>query len=160
MAQDSSITRLAVPLLRVGLGLLFVWAGAIKAWEPSGFLLNVQGYRLLPYKLEVAAAIYLPWLEMVCGLALVVGRVGRRGATLILGVLMSLFTLALAAGWYRGLDITCGCFGSGDGQTHYGFWMARDLGLVGAIVLLWLGDRCNRSVSGGAMSASDPSRSS
>lgn len=157
MAQNGSIIQLAVVLLRIGIGLLFLWAGAIKAWSPHVFLLDVQGYQLLSYKLAVAASIYLPWLEMVCGLALVVGRVGCRGATLILGVLMSLFTLALAAGWYRGLDITCGCFGSGDGQTHYGFWMARDLGLVGAIVLLWLGDRCNRSVRGGPTATNEPS---
>ena len=147
MAQSRTIIHYGVLSLRVGLGLLFIWAGTIKVWDPATFLIDIQGYRLLPYRLEVVTALYLPWLEIVCGLSMVIGRLGRRGATLILGILMSVFTVALLAGWYRGLDITCGCFGSGDGQTRYGAWIVRDLTLLGAIALVWLEDRCRGSTN-------------
>ena len=137
MARTHSLIRGAMIWLRIGLGGLFVWAGAAKAWDPSAFLLEVQGYRLLPYQLAVGTALYLPWLELVCGWALILGRTGARGALGVLTLLMGVFVFALATGWYRGLDITCGCFGAGKGQTDYSLWMARNLGLMGAMIILW-----------------------
>jgi len=132
----------------IAVGAVFLWAGAVKAWDPAAFLVIVQGYRLLPYQLEVATALYLPWLEIVCGVALVVGRLGRSGALAICSVLTIVFMVALIAGWERGLDITCGCFGANGGKARYGIWLARDLGLLAIIALVWFLDRRLRGVSG------------
>ncbi len=67
-------SKIVLMLLRVGLGLLFLWAGAIKAWNPTAFLVDIKHYDLLPHRLAVVLALYLPWLEISSGLALITKR--------------------------------------------------------------------------------------
>jgi uncharacterized membrane protein YphA (DoxX/SURF4 family) len=52
----------------------------------------------------------LPWIELLAGLALVLGVRPRSGAVLVLVLLVG-FTVAVGAAWARGLDFECGCFG-------------------------------------------------
>ncbi len=134
--------------LRIALGAMFVYAGAVKAWDPSGFLSDIEGYQILPYKLAVVAAVYLPWLEIVCGLALVMGRFLLDGSLAITTGLMGIFTAALIWAWWRGLDISCGCFGASDSHVNYGWLITRDLILLGALVAVWWAKRLsNKSTS-------------
>jgi uncharacterized membrane protein YphA (DoxX/SURF4 family) len=53
--------------------------------------------------------VVLPWLEAVCGLALVVGRY-QKGAALLVSLMMVVFTTIILYNGYRGLDVACGCF--------------------------------------------------
>jgi putative oxidoreductase len=121
--------------LRWPLGGLFLWAGIIKVGDPSGFAELISGYQLGTYPLVLALAFYLPFLEIVCGAALMLNR-AYAGALRILRMLMLIFIAALVCAWVRGLDIQCGCFGMSDGMTHYPWWLARDLLLLGGISLL------------------------
>lgn len=95
---------------RVVLGGAFIYAGAMKALDPHAFATDIGHYRLLPYPAVLALSVYLPWLEILCGLALLT-RWRERGALSVLSGLCVLFCAALASAWFRGLDISCGCFG-------------------------------------------------
>ena len=95
--------------LRVGLGLLFVLASLDKIVHPALFAQAVANYGILPESLVNPAAILLPWVEAVAGLALVCG-VFTRGAALVVASLVLAFCGALAANLARGVDVACGCF--------------------------------------------------
>ncbi|HRE80544.1 MAG TPA: MauE/DoxX family redox-associated membrane protein, partial [Opitutaceae bacterium] len=58
-------------LLRLVLGGIFIWAGVAKLIEPDRFFLALLGYELpLPEVVLRLIAITLPWLECLCGGAL------------------------------------------------------------------------------------------
>ncbi len=104
-------------------GGIFIYAGAIKALDPAQFANDIDNYKILPWTISVGLAFYLPWLEMLCGLALIF-RQFYRGAFAILTALISIFLVATIAAKLRGLDITCGCFGHA--SQHWNF-SARSL---------------------------------
>lgn len=86
-------------------------AGALKIADPPGFAHEIHNYALLPERLVNPAALILPWLEVVTGLALFLG-VWRRSAAAIFAVLLVVFIGALSINLGRGRPVDCGCFGT------------------------------------------------
>ena len=120
-------------ITRVALAGLFVYAGVIKLVSPDTFLADIESYRMMPYALAWLVAFYLPPLEILCGLALLIPKL-RKAAAIVLLLLMLVFILAIAGAWARGLDISCGCFGSSEGGANY-FWLIfRDLLIIVTLV--------------------------
>lgn len=115
---------------RLLLGGTFLYAAVSKILDPQGLVTDIGRYRLLPYSLTLALGVYLPWLELACGIAVLI-RWRERGALLLLLGLCILFAGALVSAWLRRLDITCGCFGH-DSTTSLPWALARivALGLV------------------------------
>jgi uncharacterized membrane protein YphA (DoxX/SURF4 family) len=124
---------------------IFLYAGAIKALDPVRFASDIDNYKSLPWPISVALAFYLPWLEILCGFALVV-RVWYRGALSILIALIVVFTLATAAAKARGLDITCGCFGHASQNWSFPSHLATNLAILAALIVLWVSNRPARSL--------------
>jgi len=118
------------------IGALFVYAGAIKAWDPVGFAGDIENYKVLPWPAGVRLAFYLPWLEILCGLALITGIL-YRGGVLILTALMLVFIIATIVAKARGLDITCGCFGHASQYLSFAWHLALDFLLLGTLLFLW-----------------------
>jgi len=121
-------------------GGIFIYAGAIKALDPVQFANDIDNYKILPWPVSVALAFYLPWLEIFCGVALVV-RLLYRGALSILTALILVFTLATIAAKVRGLDITCGCFGHASQNWSFPAHLATNLAILAALVALWISSR-------------------
>ena len=71
---------------------------------------QVAAYQILPYQWNYVAAATLPWIELLCGILLIVNR-KVRPASLVIGVLTLVFMVALTSVIFRGLTIDCGCFG-------------------------------------------------
>lgn len=124
--------KIITVLLRLAVGGVFIWAGAVKAMDPARFAADVENFRLLPHPLACAVGVYLPWLEIFCGLALVTGFL-RRGATLLLATMLVFFLIALGSAWARGLDTACGCFGPSIGKSRPWISMAFDFALLAAL---------------------------
>lgn len=138
MALRHTVMGILLWLLRIGLATTFVWAGTIKALDPSQFVADIDSYDLVPYRLAILVALYLPWLEILCGVCILIPRLS--GASLvILTALTIVFLAAIASAWLRGLDISCGCFGAGNKPASYPWLLLRDLGLLAAIlfVAIW-----------------------
>ena len=96
-------------LLRVAFGLVFIVASVSKLSHPAEFAQIIVNYQLLPDMLVNPLALYLPWLELVCGTALVTNTF-VRGASAVLNFLLLVFLGTLWFNVSRGLDISCGCF--------------------------------------------------
>ncbi len=100
--------RLAV-LFRLTLGAVFVAASLDKVLHPLAFAQSIANYRMVPLGLINLMAIALPMIELVSGVALLLG-VGIRANLLLASGMLALFIVAIVLALVRGLDISCGCF--------------------------------------------------
>lgn len=99
-------------LIRVLIGGVFVFAGFSKLLLPYAEVVAlVQQYQVLPGWLVSLTAMFLPWIEVGSGTALLIGFCTTPAALLIAVQLLSfsaLMSVVLAAG----IPIEdCGCFG-------------------------------------------------
>lgn len=129
--------RYVVPALGALIGGLFIYAGALKAWDPVKFAADVQNFRILPWGVGVRLAFYLPWLEIICGVAVLIGWM-RSGALAILTGLTVIFIVATISAQARGIDLECGCFGSATKNLSFASHMAILAGMLAALVILWV----------------------
>ncbi len=88
-----------VPLLlaRIILATIFLYMGSKKVGEPFDFLKQVRLYQMLPESPAIylnATAIVLPWLEIVAGVALLIG-LRFRGAAAAIALMLLVFTPAI-----------------------------------------------------------------
>ena len=125
-------------LLRLVVGATFIYAGVVKAISPVRFTVDIHNYHLLPWPMAVALAFYLPWLEIVGGLAMLLGR-PYRAAISILVALTMIFIVASASARIRGIDITCGCFGHLRNNLSFGWHLGLDIALLIVLIALWPG---------------------
>lgn len=123
-------------VVAIVIGGLFIYAGVIKVLDPVGFAGDIDNYKTLPWPIGVRLAFYLPWLEILCGLALIT-QVLYRGGVFILTLLMSIFIIATIVAKARGLDISCGCFGHASQYLNFAWHLALDFLLLGGLLVLW-----------------------
>ncbi|MGI8820729.1 MAG: MauE/DoxX family redox-associated membrane protein [Chthoniobacterales bacterium] len=119
--------------LSAAVGVVFIYAGVLKALDPVKFASDIQNFHLLSYPLAVRLAFYLPWLEIICGLGLIGGWL-REGATAILTGLTVIFILATVAAKVRGINLDCGCFGSATKNLTFTWHLVIDFALLGALL--------------------------
>jgi uncharacterized membrane protein YphA (DoxX/SURF4 family) len=123
-------------IVAIIIGGLFIYAGVVKVIDPADFARDIDNYKMLPWQLSVWMGLYLPWLEIFCGLALIV-RVLYRGSVFILTALMALFIVITIIAKARGLDISCGCFGHASKYLNFAWHLVLDFLLLSGLVLLW-----------------------
>ena len=100
-------------VFRVLLGLVFIFASVEKIISPADFAHDIRNYQIVYSSVTNLIAIFLPWLEFYCGLFLIIGLFTRTSAG-ILSVLLIFFIVFISSAILRGLDIDCGCFGTGN----------------------------------------------
>ena len=122
-------------LALLAIAAVFVVAGVMKALNPAAFAEDIRNYRLVPWTANVVLALYLPWLEIFTGAGLL-WKMTRKGALLLALAMLIAFLIALVSAWARGLNISCGCFGSGAKSANLAWDAARDLALLAAVA--WL----------------------
>jgi putative oxidoreductase len=96
-------------LSRLLVGGMFIYAAYYKVVDPAAFAKSIWYYHLVPGKLINLMALVLPWLELLCGVALILGFL-YRGAVLWMNVLLIVFIVALGSTIVRGISVDCGCF--------------------------------------------------
>jgi len=128
MKYFSSIVRLAF-------GAIFIWSGIAKLKDPLSFADAVRNFELVDDPIAPAAALLIPWIEVVAGVFAMSGKLWKGSVFTLLSSLF-VFTIALSIAWFRGLDISCGCFG-GSGAVNYPLMISRNVGLaaMGFLVL-------------------------
>jgi uncharacterized membrane protein YphA (DoxX/SURF4 family) len=115
-------------VFRLVLGGLFVYAGIVKVLDPLDFAQDIRNYRLVGQALSFLAAVVLPWLEILAGVALAAGVWKRASALIITGLLVFFILLTLVT-IARGLDVECGCFGALSRKSGFGV-ILEDLGML------------------------------
>jgi protein-disulfide isomerase/uncharacterized membrane protein YphA (DoxX/SURF4 family) len=119
-------------VIRVVLGVLWLWASLHKLHDPRAFVQTVRAYDATPEWLSKAIGFGLPVLEVSLAVLLIFG-IAVRLAAATSAVLFVIFLIGLIQASARGLKLSCGCFGGGgqtDGNTSYFLDTVRDLGLL------------------------------
>jgi putative oxidoreductase len=116
------------------LGLLFLAASLAKIVDTASLAREVHNFHLVPFWSEHLVAMTLPWIELVAGLALVLGIRARAGAW-VAGVLLLAFTFGIALAMARGLNFQCGCFGTADGTRVGWVKLGENLGMLALAAL-------------------------
>ena len=129
--------------LRVLLALVFLYAAYTKLRQPwMLFAMSIDAYQLFPQWAVLLLGHWLPWLEVLIGVFLLVGvllRYVAAGATVLLIIFFALMTRA----FIKGMTIDCGCFGLGEAISAK--TLLRDGFLLTlSIVLTVLAARSNR----------------
>ncbi|MBC2606969.1 MauE/DoxX family redox-associated membrane protein [Pelagicoccus albus] len=93
------------------LGLTFAVAAIVKLRDPEAFLSSLLTYRVFPLWLAGFLVYFGPILELLVALCLFARRL-RAGAKLLSLSMLLLFIALVAQGYFRGLELDCGCFGS------------------------------------------------
>ena len=131
--------------LRWLLGGLFVMASAHKIMDPAAFAKIVYGYDLFPAAAINLIAIIVPFIELIAGLALMIGVYPRAAAVILSGLLLA-FILIIGINVLRGHVFDCGCFATSEAalwENHPGWMLGRDavLLLIGGHVATFRGRR-------------------
>lgn len=121
-------------VVRLGLGGLFVLAGVLKLQDPTKFALEISNYQLVTFGTSFMAAL-LPPIEIVAGAALIVlPRVWRQAAALLILLMVVMFSVAVSSAYFRGINIDCGCFGGAASPITW-LTLVRNAALLAASVL-------------------------
>jgi uncharacterized membrane protein YphA (DoxX/SURF4 family) len=98
-------------LFRLLVGGVFIWAGVLKVGDPLDFAQSIKNYQAFPHDLVFMIALVLPWVEVLSGVGLIAG-VLKRSSAFIAAVLLAGFIALVGSALLRGIDTSCGCFGS------------------------------------------------
>jgi len=126
---------LASFVIRVILGLIFVFAGSAKALDARSFLLTVQQLDLFSAPAILPISVVVIACEICLGLALLVGFQTRKAAGLLATLLLS-FVAVISFAIVNGKAVDCGCFGSMTSEQLGLGIILRDILLIGCC--LWL----------------------
>ncbi len=144
-----SITQLA----RILVGLLFIFSGFIKLNDPVGFSFKLDEYFapdvlnlpfLQPYAL--AFALFVVILEVLLGIALLLGHWKRLTAWLLLGMIVFFTFLTFYSAYFNKVT-DCGCFGDAIPLTPWQSF-GKDVILTVLILLIFLNLQYIRPVLG------------
>ena len=116
------------------IGLTFIYASYHKIFVPADFAKIVYGYDLFPNDAINLIAIILPFIELIAGLALILG-IYPRSAVLIINGMLAAFIIVLSINLIRGHEFDCGCFSAKAG----GYLSSTEPTMVRDIIFLLLG---------------------
>jgi len=144
------VKALASPWLTIrvqlALGVIFIAASLPKIVDPPSFAHMIYNYRIVPGALVNLSALTMPWIELLCGVALVLG-IWRATARTIIAAMLLIFIVAISINLARGNAIDCGCFDvSAAGKSveerlgDMRFVIFRDLGMLLMTAQLWWAD--------------------
>lgn len=138
--------------VQLALGVFFVAASLPKIVDPPSFAHMIYNYRIVPGALINIMALTMPWIELLSGLALILG-IWKEAARTIVAAMLLIFIVAISINLARNNAIDCGCFDvSAAGKSHeeriadMRFVIFRDLGMLLMCAQMWWAGR-TRGVS-------------
>ncbi len=120
--------RLLDVAIRIVLAAVFVYAGYLKIVDPMPLADSIASFKILPRMVVNPMALGLPAFEIAAGLLLLIGWT-RRAAALAIVIVTAVFAAAMLSALIRGINVDCGCFGTGGGSSilTMRLHLARDL---------------------------------
>ncbi|TSJ43281.1 DoxX family protein [Mucilaginibacter corticis] len=125
---------------RIGVGLLFIFSGLIKANDPLGFSYKLEEYFEVFHitflnGLALSLAVLLCALEMILGFALLIGVRGKQVAWGLLLIIIFFAFLTFYSAFFKVVQ-TCGCFGDAIPLTPWQSF-SKDLVLLLLIIVIF-----------------------
>ena len=115
----------------------FVVAALPKIKDPVAFATSVNAFQVVGPNLSNWIALFLPWLELILGIGILLPQI-RSSSSILIAALLTIFIGLHTSAWMRGLEISCGCFGteSAEESTNYLWLITRNALLLVACVLI------------------------
>ncbi len=138
--------KILVNVLRIVVGILFIISGFIKLNDPVGFSYKLQEYFspgvldldfLSPYALGIAVILVI--IELVLGIALIIGYYKKATLGLLLAMILFFTFLTFYSAYYNKVT-DCGCFGDALPLTPWQSF-SKDVVLLVMIMILIVGQR-------------------
>jgi len=136
--------------VQIALGVFFVIAALPKIVDPPSFAHMIYNYRILPGPLVNFMALTMPWVELLSGLALILG-IWKEAARTIIAAMLAVFIVAISINLLRGNAIDCGCFDPHpvpktreQRLDDMLFVVYRDLGMLLMVAQGWWADRVRK----------------
>lgn len=137
IAERTCTRNISITLVRIVLGVVFIFASFEKIADPTAFAASISGYRIVASDPALMIGTVLPWIELLCGLGLLLGLFVRGSALLAL-IMLSLFTVVVLSALVRGLDISCGCYTQDPSAERIGWWKVGENAVLILMSLLVL----------------------
>ena len=122
-------------IIRLFLGFMFIFAAVTKISDPEGFSQAIYNYKIIPLSFVNILAIILPWIELCAGILMIFGISVKENSAIIFGLLL-IFIIAITISLFRGLDISCGCFGTVNGSRVGLLKILENIGLLFLSIIL------------------------
>ena len=136
--------------VQIALGVFFVAAALPKLADPPSFAHMIYNYRIVPGALVNLMALVMPWIELLCGLALILG-IWTGTARAIVAAMLAVFIVAISINLMRGNAIDCGCFDVSTANktreerlADMHFVILRDLGMLLMAAQGWWASRVGK----------------
>lgn len=98
-------------VFRCALAGVFLFAAYNKLRNPLEFKESIQAFHFnLPAWFELLSTFAVPWTEIFCAVALLLG-LWTRAAAAVFTLMMGVFLFAIISAIQRHLPMDCGCFG-------------------------------------------------
>jgi uncharacterized membrane protein YphA (DoxX/SURF4 family) len=98
-------------LVRIVLGIVFLISSYTKLKDPMGFAQAIENYKIFGAFLSRWGVIFIPALEFILAIFLITG-IWIRETFITTTALFIIFDIMIFQAYLRGLDISCGCFGT------------------------------------------------
>ena len=122
-------------LVRIILGIVFLISSYSKLKNPIGFAQAIENYKIFGALLSRWGAIFIPALEFILAILLITGR-WMKETFIITAALFTIFDVMIIQAYLRGLDISCGCFGSS--HSPIDIWKFVENGIFTALAITGL----------------------
>lgn len=124
-------------ILRFILGIIFIYSGTVKLYDPYTFSDTINAFGILPFILVFPAAIIIPVIEVIAGLGLIFNL---QYSLEIISLMMIMFIGVLIYGILIDLKIDCGCFSDeeigNEGNLRESLY--RDFIFIAVIITLFM----------------------
>ncbi len=134
--QKSTTLNIMLNLVRIGLGVFFLYTACVKVPDLPTTALFLTRSDFLPESASMPIACIGVAMEFVVGFCFLF-RAYYFAAVIWSIVMSSTFTLLFTQGWIRGLDLSCNCTGPAAEVSNYPLEIGYRLLLLGACLIAW-----------------------
>jgi putative oxidoreductase len=122
-------------LVRIVLGIVFLISSYTKLKDPMGFAQAIENYKIFGAFLSRWGAIFIPVLEFILAIFLITG-IWIKETFITTTALYIIFDVMIFQAYLRGLDISCGCFGTS--HSPIDIWKFLENGIFTALAITGL----------------------
>jgi putative oxidoreductase len=117
------------------LGIVFLISSYTKLKDPMGFAQAIENYKIFGAFLSRWGAIFIPVLEFILAIFLITG-IWIKETFITTTALYIIFDVMIFQAYLRGLDISCGCFGTS--HSPIDIWKFLENGIFTALAITGL----------------------
>jgi uncharacterized membrane protein YphA (DoxX/SURF4 family) len=125
---------------RLIIAVIFLYAGFEKVREPwLQFAVSVESFKMVPDSWLEPVSRILPWCEIALGISLIAGILSRWFSLIATGLFAFFLFIGVRAS-VKGLNVDCGCFGSGHSGAIDAMWYVEHVAMLALGLVVTVGE--------------------